>query len=116
MPEGPSKCRIDEVSSTPPKPLFLRLVGEDGARSAKLDLRIPRNREDAFAQVRTEIRWWGFRRGVFLGRPLPPPLLAEANRLRQLLSSLGVVGRDHRIIGSQTPLLSILPRGKASAL
>ena len=86
MQEGPSKRRIDEVSSAPAKPVLLRLVGEDGARSAKLDLRIPRNREDAFAQVRAEIRWWGASGGgVFLGRPLPTaPLLAETNRLRQL--------------------------------
>jgi hypothetical protein len=53
--------------------------------SAKLDLRTPRNREDAFAQVRAEIRWGASGGGVFLGRPLPTaPLLAETNRLRQL--------------------------------
>ena len=73
------------------KPLFLRLVGEDGARSAKLDLRIPRNREDAFAQVRAEIRWWGLQAAEsFLAarfRPLlfwPRPI-AFANSDRALV-------------------------------
>jgi hypothetical protein len=54
--------------------------------SAKLDLRTPRNREDAFAQVRGRDTMVGaLGGGVFLGRPLPTaPLLAETNRLRQL--------------------------------
>ena len=77
----------DEVSSLLPSHLSKKTV----PGSAKLDLRIPRNREDAFAQVRAEIRWWGLQAAEsFLAarfRPLlfwPRPI-AFANSDRALV-------------------------------
>src|SRR4051794_27444045 len=40
--------------------------------------------------------------------PAFPTLLAEAHLLRQVRAGLGVIGRDHRVVGREAPLLAIL--------
>src|SRR4051812_35713823 len=40
--------------------------------------------------------------------PAFPTLLAEAHLLRQIRAGLGVIGRDHRVVGREAPLLAIL--------
>src|SRR5690348_11528206 len=42
--------------------------------------------------------------------PSPPPLGSEADRLRKAATLFGIIGRDHRIVGRKSPLLTVLIR------